>query len=102
MSFILGEAKTYQVDLELFQELDLKTFKTGSQEQFLVGEYKLPNYEKAKVKISVTCMPAQFWQFEVETDEGHKFNIETGSGSLSDYWDSVMKVAESMFVVNAL
>lgn len=102
MSFILGEAKTYQVDLELFQELDLKTFKTDSQEQFVVGEYKLPNYKKAKVKISVTCIPAQFWQFEVETDEGRKFHIETGSGSLSDYWDSIMKVAEGMFVVNAL
>lgn len=102
MSFILGEAKTYQVDLELFQELDLKTFKTDSHEQFVVGEYKLPNHKKAKVKISVTCMPAQFWQFEVETDEGNKFNIETGSGSLSNYWDSVIKVAEDMFVVNAL
>jgi hypothetical protein len=51
MSFILGEAQTYRTDLELFHELGLKTFKTDSQEQFLVGEYKLPNYENAKIKI---------------------------------------------------
>jgi hypothetical protein len=102
MSFILGEAQTYRTDLELFHELGLKTFKTDSQEQFFVGEYKLPHYEKANVKISVTCMPAQFWQFEVETDEDYKCVIRTGSGALSDYWQSVLKVAEGCFVVNAL
>lgn len=93
------ETKTYQVDLKLFQELNLKTFKTNNQEQFVVGEYKLPGYEKAKVKISVTCMPAQFWKFEIETDEDYKYVIRTGSGALSDYWNSVIKVAEGMFVV---
>ena len=102
MSFILGEAQTYRADSELLHKLGLKTFKTDNQKQFVVGKYKLPNYKKANVKISVTCMPAQFWQFEVETDEGGKYNIETGSGSLSDYWDSVLKIAEGMFVVNAI
>ena len=100
--FLLGEAETYRVDLELFHKLGLKPFKTNSQETLFVGEYKLPHYDKASVKISVTCMPAQFWKFEVETDEDHKFIIKTGSGSLSDFWESVMKVAEGMFVVNAL
>lgn len=102
MSFILGEAQTYRTDLELFHELGLKTFKTDSQEELFVGEYKLPHYDKANVKISVTCMPAQFWKFEVETDEDYKCVIKTGSGSLSDYWQSVLKVAEGCFVVNAL
>jgi hypothetical protein len=102
MSFILGEAQTYRTDLELFQELGLKTFKTDSREELFVGEYKLPHYDKANVKISVTCMPAQFWKFEVETDEDYKCVIKTGSGALSDYWQSVLKVAEGCFVVNAL
>jgi hypothetical protein len=45
-------------------------------------------------------MPAQFWEFEVETDEDYKCVIETGSGFLSDYWGSVLKVAEGCFIVN--
>jgi len=102
MSFILGGAQTYRTDLELFRELGLKIFKTDSQEKLFIGEYKLPHYGKAIVKISVTCMPAQFWQFEVETDEDYKCVIKTGSGALSDYWQSVLKVAEGCFVVNAL
>lgn len=99
MTFI-SEAETYQEDFELFQNLGLKRFKTDSRKKFIVGEYKLPHYEKGKVKISVTCLPAQFWEFEVETIDGKKFNIKTGSGTLSNYWDSVLKVAEDMFVVN--
>lgn len=100
MAFILGKSKTYQSDYGLFEKLGLKKFETDSQEKLFVGEYKLPEYEKTTVKISVTCMPAQFWEFEVETDEGKNWLIETGSGALSDYWESVMKVAEGCFVVS--
>jgi hypothetical protein len=99
---MLFDAETYNWDLQLFHKLGLKTFKTNSQEKLFVGEYKLPHYEKTKVKISVTCLPAQCWSFEVETDEDDRFEIETGSGCLSLYWDSVMKVAEGMFVVKTV
>ena len=103
MNFIYsGQAETYSCDLELFHKLGLKTFKTESQEKIFVGEYKLPHYDKANIKIHVTCKPAQFWQFEVETDGNKKFNIRTGSGSLSDYWESVIKVAEGCFVMNQI
>ena len=102
MSFILGTAKTYSWDLELFQELGLTPFSSDNQEELFVGEYKLPHYDKANIKIWVTCMPAQFWRFEIETDEDKKFEVSTGSGSMSDYWSSVLKVAEGMLVVNAL
>lgn len=102
MSFILGTAKTYSWDLELFQELGLTPFSSDNQEELFVGEYKLPHYDKANIKIWVTCMPAQFWRFEIETDEDKKFEVSTGSGSMSDYWSIVLKVAEGMLVVNAL
>lgn len=92
-------AETYKVDLDLFRELGLKTFKTDSQEKLFVGEYKLPLYDKANVKISVTCWPGQTWEFEVETDEDYKCIIKTGSGPLSDYWDSVLLVAEGRFEI---
>lgn len=100
MSFILGTAKTYSWDLELFQKLGLTPFSCENQEELFVGEYKLPHYEKANIKIWVTCMPAQFWRFEIETDEDKKFEVSTGSGSMSDYWSSVLKVAEGMLVIN--
>lgn len=102
MSFILGEAQTYSTDLELFQKLGLTPFSSENQEELFVGQYKLPHYDKANIKIFVTCMPAQFWIFEVETDEDYKCVIRTGSGALSDYWQAVLKVAEGCFVVNAL
>lgn len=102
MSFILGTAKTYSWDLELFQKLGLTPFSSDNQEELFVGEYKLPHYDKANIKIWVTCMPAQFWRFEIETDEDKKFEVSTGSGAMSDYWSSVLKVAEGMLVVNAL
>lgn len=102
MSFILGTAKTYSWDLELFQKLGLTPFSIDNQDELFVGEYKLPHYDTAKIKIWVTCMPAQFWRFEIETDEDKKFEVSTGSGAMSDYWSSVLKVAEGMLVVNAL
>lgn len=97
----LFKAETSIFDLELFKDLGLKPFATDNNKKMFVGEYKLPHYEKANVKISVSCGPAQFWEFEVETDEGYKCTIKTGSGSLSDYWPSVLKVAEDCFVVTA-
>lgn len=102
MSLIFGNSKTYRCDLELFQNLGLNTFTTDNKDQLFVGEYKLPHYDKTSVKIYVTCMPAQFWKFEIKTDEDCKYVIKTGSGSLSEYWDSVMLVATGCFVVNAL
>lgn len=102
MGFIFGNATTYSWDLPLFEKLGLKPFEIENQEKTFIGEHKLPDYDKASVKIWVTCMPAMFWHFEVTTDEGKVFKIDTGSGSLSNYWDSIEKIATDMLVVNAL
>jgi len=96
----LEETIPHQVDLILFEKLGLKPFKTSSRDRFLVGEYKLPHSEKATIKISVTCLPAKFWCFEVITVQDEAFIIETGSGTLSEFWDSVIKVAEGLFTVS--
>ena len=93
---------TYSLDLQLFKELKLKPFSGNTHKEIFVGQYKLPHYEKAKIKIFVTCMPAQFWRFEVETDGGQNFEVETGSGLMSDFWPSVIKVAEGMLVIKDL
>lgn len=97
--FLFGAAKTHCQDLDLFQKIGFKPFEFNDQEKHFIGEYKLPHYDKASIKVSVTCMPAQFWQFEIETDEDQKFTIETGSGSLSDFFDSAVLVAGGMFSI---
>jgi len=93
---------TYREDYELFDKLGLSRFDTNNKEEIFVGEYKLPYYEYTKIKIYVSFAPAQFWRFYVETEDGKKINIETGSGSLSDYWNMVLKVAEDMFIVEKI
>ena len=92
---------TYPKDLELFRELGLKPFHSSDQKEFLVGRYELPE-SNAKVKIYVTCMPAQFWRFEITTEENKNFEVNTGSGCLSDYWDGVLKIAEGMMEVKQI
>ena len=95
-------AQTYESDLKLFHELGLKTFKTNNQEKLFVGEYKLPHCDKANVKISVICMPAQFWEFEIETDEDYKCVVATGSGTLSNYWQSILLIAEGCLEIKII
>ena len=96
---ILTEARTYREDIPLFQRLGLKLFKFDDKEEHYLGEYKLPNYEDAKVKISVECWPAQFWRFEIISSEGEKYKLSTGSGTLSRYWESILLFAEGMIVI---
>ena len=95
-------AQTYTQDLQLFKELGLKPFKVNCREKKYVGDYVLPDYDIGKIKIFVECYPAQFWSFEVETCEGEKLEISTGSGTLSEYWESVIHVATGCFVVTKL
>lgn len=102
MPFALYPSKTYSQDLELLKELGLKPFQAPDQEEILVGQYKLPHHKKAKVKIWVSCMPAQFWRFEINTEENRKFEANTGSGCLSEYWPGVLKIAEGMMEVKKL
>jgi hypothetical protein len=97
---IFSISKTYQVDYTLFDELGLNLFVFDDQKMHFIGEYKFPHYEKASAKIYVTCMPAQFWKFEIQTDENKIYILETGSGTLSEYWKTVELVATGMLVLN--
>lgn len=96
---MLSNAKTYIHDLDLFKELGFENFSVNHQNEIPIGTHKLEHYEKAEIKVFVTCMPAQFWRFEIITDEDKSFNIKTGSGTLSDYWKTAVLFAEGMLVV---
>lgn len=83
-------------DLKLLSSLGIKPFTPVDEKEQFVGEYGFPypTYEKAKVKIFVSCLPAQFWRFEITTEEGLIFNINTGSGFLYEFWPSIVLIAD--------
>lgn len=87
--------ETYDKDRPLFRRLGLKPFSAKTHSSFQVGAVMLP---EAVVQISVTGMPAQFWDFRILRN-GHSrwYAFRTGSGCLSDFWPHVVAVAEDMF-----
>lgn len=102
MGFLLGNSKTAKDDLPLFEKLGFEPFEIDNRNKVFLGEYKLPDHDKAVIKVWVTCLPAQFWDFEIFSEEGDTFKCSTGSGKLSEYWESVKLIAESMLVVEKL
>ena len=65
-------------------------------EEIALGTAKIGS---ATVDVFVQAWPAKFWRFMVTDIEGHKWEINTGSGSLSGYWPSVVHVAQACFCV---
>ena len=89
--------ETYDEDLPLFKKLGLKPFKASTRQRIFVGEVN-PNKD-CSIKIWCEGLPSQFWEFEVVDIEGFHHKISTGSGTLTDYWPSVLLVADACFVV---
>lgn len=55
------------------------------------------------IEAEVTCLPAQFWKFKVHSDESEKtYIVETGSGSLSEYFDTMVKMVQAMLVIELI
>lgn len=96
------DSETHYSDLNLFNELGFKPFKTNIEEILFLGKYKIPNYDKASIKVWVVTLPSQMWKFEITTDEYNKYIVETGSGRLTDFWNCVMQIATDMFVVTKI
>lgn len=99
MNLLLDSAETYSCDKALFSKLGLKQFSIADQTERLIGEYKLPEDGVGSVKIWVTCMPAQFWRFEIITSNNECYEVATGSGTLSDYWPSIELILTNMLSV---
>jgi hypothetical protein len=89
-------SKTDSRDLQLFQKLEIEPFEVNHQKQIFLGMVILPF---ASISVYVTCMPAQFWEFEIEPDEGEMYKVKTGSGTLSDYWQSIVLITSDCLVI---
>ena len=99
MSFITGNAETYQVDLPLFEKLGLKKFSINYREKHFVGTV---NLDDRSVSIYVSCFPAHFWEFEIESVDNGCFKVSTGTGSLTQYWQSIELIMDGCLVVEKL
>lgn len=94
----IGSYATYHVDLPLFAELGLDRFQAAAHGiEIHVGVARFP---AGSVQISVSCYPAQFWKLEVERDEPEAhIMLTTGSGSLTEYWPTVLLFLSDMMNV---
>lgn len=92
--------KTYDWDVALFRDLGLPLFDgIPSHALYGVGTVKVGD---STVTLWVEPMPAMFWTAEIETPGERRYKVTTGSGSLSDFWPSIKKIAEGMLVVEEI
>lgn len=91
----------YKDDLHLFEELGLIKFSLPNWQEEFIGEVDEKDY---KIKVWVECAPAQFWTFEIYNKEAKKitYKISTGSGSLSDYWETIENFAQGMLTAKMI
>lgn len=92
------KSSTYAVDRPLFEELGLPTFHDlDCCCEHYVGVITLKS--GVKIEVSVLPMPAQFWIFKFKTNEGRKLKVSTGSGTLKEFINCIISIANDMIVV---
>jgi hypothetical protein len=58
--------------------------------------------EEHSIDVYVTCMPAQFWKFDILClDSGKQTIIETGSGSFTLYWNVAELIGRNIITVKS-
>jgi len=86
---------TYGNDLDLFKELELKPFNgIPERKEYFVGDIQLD--KQTLIEIYVIGYPALFWKAQIYKGKERKYfkSINTGSGSLSDYWCVIKIIAQ--------
>jgi hypothetical protein len=94
--------RTSPTDHTIFDKLKLPLFNDINHGQLThVGDVVVN--EVNTVRVFVTCMPAQCWEFEVYNKETDcTYRLSTGSGTLNNYWPSVELIASGMLVVDEI
>jgi len=103
---VFNEVSTYICDLPLFSKLRLTPFHKhmrDARDYFDVGTVV---HDEATVAVSVCCLPAMFWRFEIKrAGDGtpqRNYVISTGSGTLEDYWPFIEQILTGMLVVESV
>ncbi len=89
----------YDWEIEFYQKNDLPYWETYDQEEKDLGRiYQSDNGSYVEAK--VTCMPAQFWKFNIFCSERNETTeLSTGSGGLTDFYNIAVMIADGMLVV---
>jgi hypothetical protein len=83
----------YKEDLPLLLNLGLSEFIIETN----IGRVDTDEYS---IDVYVTCMPAQFWKFDILClESGKRTVIETGSGSFTQYWDVAKMIGQNLISV---
>ena len=94
--------RTYESDIPLFHKLGLQPYDVDCHVEHFVGEVK-SSYSPSTAKIWVEGAPAQFFKFEVfDSESNQTYHIKTGSGELSDFWPTIEKMMNNMFVIKSI
>lgn len=91
--------RLYEEDRALMSELGLEPhvqFKHGEWKTLGTYEHRPSELVWARVTIECCAMPAHFWRFSIEqadVEDVQSMTLKTGSGSLTEYWPTVLHVA---------
>ncbi|QCR22857.1 hypothetical protein [Pontibacter sp. SGAir0037] len=89
----------YKEDLPLLLGLGLREFVCETGVETDLGSVETKDY---LIKVYVTCMPAQFWKFDIICKEGSRRTIlETGSGTFTQYWDMAKMVGLNLVTIKS-
>jgi len=76
-------------ECKIHETVSLGKIYQGDDGQYIIAE--------------VNCWPAQFWKFEILSKEsGQIIKIETGSGGLQNYFETMKSIADGMIVINSV
>jgi hypothetical protein len=99
----------YANDFDLLKSLGLPIWEAKHGIEKFIGEvFPFPHEDDvSKIRVYVTCIPAQFYRFEVDRhsdDAGYggmeTVEIKTGSGTLTHYWPFAFDVCSNMISVS--
>lgn len=100
--------RVYGKDAELWAELGLPR-RAAANEWVDLGtvEHRPGGPDEkvwAEIRIEACAMPARFWRFTIEgaIEDVHPITLETGSGTLSDFWPTVLLFAGGLLVAREI
>lgn len=83
----------HAADVGLFKALGLTPYQNVPvRTEFACGVARACG-GRAQVGVFVAGAPAQFWRFVIDTTEGDRVEVKTGSGSFGEYWPVVCMIA---------
>lgn len=93
--------KPYRSELEFYKEKNIPLWECPNRVDKFIG--RIFESEGCYVDATVYCMPAHFYKFKIYCAETKTTcEIETGSGCLMDYYETMVNIAQGMIVIEKI